>query len=88
MYVPETFQRNSIEARPYWDSGRFCARAPASSATPIPPVWTSGYTLVRYSPPGPPVAYTTFSASYASMRPRASSASAPAARRARPRHRR
>ena len=42
MYVPETFQRNPIEASPYCDSGRFCARAPASNATPIPPVCTSG----------------------------------------------
>ena len=37
-----------MEASPYWDSGREQASAPACRASPIPPVWTAGYTLRAY----------------------------------------
>mgnify|MGYP000054381950 CR=1 FL=1 len=34
----ETFQRNFVDAMPYWNSGRFRVFAPASIASPIAPV--------------------------------------------------
>ena len=56
MYVPDTFQRGCVEARPNCHSVRFLPCTPARYAAPDAPHWPLGNTRVAYIPAGPPVA--------------------------------